>query len=127
MFIALIFILLQIVSGQNLIVNGGFEDNASLNPQCILTWCNTNDTRLITPWILTGPFNAWNMSGLSLKTTEGTISMNLNRVGFNIGQKIHRLSLQLRKLHFNSILIHVSCKFQRVDLSKLVDHQRKRV
>jgi hypothetical protein len=84
----MILILVQLGYGQNLIVNGGFEDKASLDSKCILTFCETTDTRIIEPWVLTGTVKEWRMTGLSLPTTEGLTSMNLNRIGFSIGQKI---------------------------------------
>ena len=95
--------LIQNTLGQNLIKNGGFENNIELNPECYRTVCLSNDTRLIEPWILVAPSSSLMITGRVHIQKEGRVSMHLNTPEpYAIGQRIktkpsetYKVTLQL--------------------------------
>jgi hypothetical protein len=73
-----LFLFIQNSLGQNLIKNGGFENNIELNSNCYKTACELNDPRLIEPWVLVAPAPRFRINGGAQIQIEGRVSMHLN-------------------------------------------------
>ncbi len=50
MLVPIALILVQNAIAQNLIKNGGFEDNVELRPECYKVNCESNNMKLIEPF-----------------------------------------------------------------------------